>query len=88
MHGLCGLPRKNPGAPNWSYAACRWHLHPKSRLRSIGFIASFDRKLVLSDYTLDTLMLNNVLRMILDENYPIEYADMELWCHEYIDNYL
>lgn len=58
------------------------------RLRSLGFIAFFDRKLVLSDYTLDTLMLNNVLRMIQDEDYPIEYTDVELWCHEYIDNYL
>ena len=58
------------------------------RLRSIGLITSFDRKLILSDYTLDTLMLNRVLRMIQDEDYPIGYADVELWCHEYVDRYL
>ena len=56
--------------------------------RSTGFITPFDRKLVPSDYTLDTLMLNRVLRMIQDEDYPIEYADVELWCHEYVDKYL
>ena len=71
-----------------SYKITQNFLSTLTRIKSLGDITPYKRKLILSDYTLDTMKISNYLRMIDDDDYPLEYADIEMLCHEYIDKYI
>ena len=58
------------------------------RVRQLGYIVPGERKLVFSQRTQDTLLLRRLLHMAASEHYLVDFADIELWYHWYVDRYV
>ena len=70
-----------------SYRFSQRYFRTLPRLAALGNITPFKRKLVLSPRVLDTMRINSYLRMIDDPDCLLDYSDVELLCHEYVDMY-
>ena len=71
-----------------SYQVTQQFFCTLKRVQFLGSFAPYKRKFELSAYTLDTMRIQGYLRMIDEEECPLEYADVEVLCHEYVDKYL
>ena len=70
-----------------SYRMTGAFIRTLDKVNSLGFVTLYRRKLVFSERTMDDIRIAGYLRMIDDEDCPLEYADVELSCHEYVDKY-
>ena len=71
-----------------SYSFTKKFFGTLKRVNALGYITQYKRKLVLSNYTLDTMRVKSYLRMIDDEDYLLSYSDVEIACHEYVNRYI